>query len=244
MIDAILVIGKPGSGKSIMIWYLSSLLIEDGFRIRYLSDRLELEKAVMKDTVGVKPSHDGVKIGKHSKLIADGPPGHMKVHVLDGVILNAVHKNYVQTVRKTKNSNAVLLIEYAVGPRIDFGNGKEPLLQDCHTFVDLVRTNGVKEKLFVIDIDVPLAIREQREATRPDAMALETFRSYFPDGGEMTKTDTEYLRGNYVRFNNLDEDHSGYYSEVRYMYETMIRPRLAHPVQRETLVLKHRYRAG
>lgn len=226
MIDSIFIIGKPGSGKSIFIWYLSSLLGEDRVSIKYVSDRLGLEAKVLEDVKKVRVNSDGIKIGKHSKLIKDGPPGHRKVHVLDGFFLNQFHKETIKYLSNQPLQKKVLLVEYAIGPNIDFGSGKEPLLQDSHYFVELVKECKIINRVFVVDIEAPLAIREQREVRRPDAMAMETFQAYFPDGGEMKKQDSKILGKHYHRFKNHDEDHEGYFSEARYIYETLIRPKL------------------
>jgi hypothetical protein len=226
MIDAIIVIGKPGSGKSILIWYLSGLLAEDNVSVHHYSDRLSLEQAVLKDTVHVKPQASGVKIGKHSKLIADGPPGHRKVHVLDGMLLNRVHDSTIRSLHHAPRSGEVYLVEYAIGPRIDFGKKKEILTQTADDMVDLLKKYKVLGKVFIIDAEASLAIRAAREARRSDAMASETFRSYFPDGGEISQGSEKILKKRYYRFNNHEEDHGGYFSEVRFIYESMIRPGL------------------
>lgn len=225
MIDTIIVIGKPGCGKSIMVWYLSSLLLEDGIEVHYISDRIELENGILADTRGAKKQTDGSKIGKHGKLIADGPPGHRKVHVLDGSILNHVHKSMIQNI-KSKNPLLMSIMEYAIGPDIEFDSGKEPLRQSAAHLVQWVQEYHVTKRVFIIDVESTLAIREQRQYNRPDAMAIETFRAYFPDGGEMTKSDKITLRNHYYQFRNLEEDNDAYFSEVRYLYETRIAPRL------------------
>lgn len=209
-----------------MVWYISSLLTEDGIPVSYLSDRIGLEEAVLTDTKRVPLSADGSRVGKHSKLIADGPPGHRKVHVLDGVLLNQVHEDMVRAVKSKPAGNNVLLVEYAIGPDIKFRPGKQPLLQSAHHFVERVRKYRAKTNIFVVDVEAPMLIRERREAQRPDAMAPETFRAYFPDGGEMISADKNYLKRRYYQFKNFDEGHEGYYSEVRYIYESMIRPNL------------------
>jgi hypothetical protein len=226
MITAIFIIGKPGSGKSIMVWYLAGLLEADGYHVSFLSDRIGLEQGTLKDVVRVKAGPDGVKVGKHSKLIADGPPGHRKVHVLDGMILNAVHKDMVKKAAASGERKSIMLGEYAIGPDIKFGSKKEPLLQSTHHLVSFIKKYKALKSIFVLDIEASLAQREYRQSSRPDSMAQETFRAYFPDGGEMSKADAKFLRGNYYRFVNRDDDHDGYYSEARYMYETHIRSKL------------------
>lgn len=226
MIDSIIVIGKPGSGKSILIWYLTSLLDEDGVVVHHVSDRLGLEYAVLKDTKKSIPSHDGTKVGPHSKLISDGPPGHRKVHILDGRLLNKVHEDNIKLLRRAKKTRDIYLVEYAIGPRIDFGKGKEALTQTADDFVKLLKKYRIIKRSFIIDAETPFYIRAAREAIRPDAMALETFQTYFPDGGEMTKYYTRILGDKYYQFKNQEEDHDGYFSEVKYLYEQRIRPYL------------------
>lgn len=225
MIDTILVAGNGGAGKSIMVWYLSSLLTESGFEIHYLSDRLGLEEGVMNDTKHVKPRADGSKVGRHSKLIADGPPGHKKVHVLDGSILNKVHEDMISEVRK-KNDGRIFLIEYATGPEIQFGLRKEPLRQTTDHLVSFIKRYNVLDRLFFIDVQVPVNIRAIRQSHRPDAMATETFEAYFGDGGYISSRACKYLGKHYYRFGNIEEDNDGYFSEVRHLYETRILPRL------------------
>lgn len=225
MMDTIVVTGNGGAGKSIMVWYLSSLLTESGFEITYLSDRLGLEEGVIRDTKKSRKESDGSRIGKHSKLIADGPPGHKKVHVLDGVILNKVHEDMIAAITKKKN-HSVLLIEYATGPEIDFGKGKDTLCQTADHLTAYIKQFHVKDRLFLIDLEVPVSIRHVRQSHRPDAMAPETFAAYFGDGGHMSKTAQKYLGKNYYHFRNLEEDNDGYFSEVRYLYETRILPNL------------------
>ncbi len=225
MIDTILVTGNGGAGKSIMVWYLSSLLLEGGFEIHYISDRLGLEEAVMKDTEHVKTRTDGSKVGRHSKLIADGPPGHKKVHVLDGSILNTVHDDMIAEVRNKRDAR-IFLIEYATGPQIQFGPGKEPLRQTADHLVDFIKRHNVLERLFLIDVQVPVSIRAMRQSHRPDAMATETFEAYFGDGGEISTRARKYLGKHYFRFGNIEEDNDGYFSEVRHLYETRIFPEL------------------
>lgn len=233
MIHAILVIGKPGCGKSIMVWYLGALLDQDGYSISYLSDRLMLEEGVLVDTRRSKRLADGSKVGKHSKLISDGPPGHRKVHVLDGTILNRVHIAMIQRTARNPH-DAIILAEYAIGPVINFGTGKEVLRQSGHDLVRLLQLFHATDCVFVLDVEAPMAVRELREAMRPDAMAPETFRSYFPDGGEMKASDAKKLGSNYYRYVNNDDDHDGYYSEVRFLYETRIRPNLVRGGERKT----------
>lgn len=222
----IFVIGKPGSGKSNLIWYLSSLLDEDGVSPKYISDRLGLEEATLKEVRYAKPDKDGIKVGTHSKLIADGPPGHRKVHVLDGYLLNNFHIETIKRLSTHSHSTKITLIEYAIGPNIDFGNGKEPLLQDAKHLVTWIKKYHILKTSIVIDVDAPFSVRERREARRPDAMAAETFRAYFPDGGEITKTDAKKLGRHYYRFKNYEEDYDGYFNEARYIYESRIRPKI------------------
>ncbi|OGG01911.1 hypothetical protein A2Z33_01585 [Candidatus Gottesmanbacteria bacterium RBG_16_52_11] len=226
MIDAIFVIGKPGSGKSIMVWYLTALLLERGFAVSYLSDRLGLEEGILKDTARARRRPDGSKVGPHGKLIADGPPGHRKVHVLDGTILNAVHRSHVESVLKSRRTGTVLLVEYAIGPEIRFGSGKEPLRQEAAYLVELLKGHRLLKRVFILEVDSPLPIRAFREMKRPDAMAPETFRAYFPDGGEITPPAAKQLGKLYYKFTNLEEDHDGYYSEVRYIFENKILPKM------------------
>lgn len=225
MIDTIFIIGKPGCGKSIMVWYLSSLLLEDGIQAHYVSDRIELENGILADTKGVKKQPDGSRIGKHGKLIADGPPGHRKVHVLDGSILNNVHESMIRSI-KDKNPQLISIMEYAIGPDIDFGSGKEMLQQSTKHLVKWLQKYILISRVFIIDVESPLAVREHRQYARPDAMARETFRAYFPDGGEMTKSDKTKLEHHYYQFRNLEEDNDAYFSEARYLYETRIAPEL------------------
>lgn len=231
MIDTIIVIGKPGCGKSIMVWYLSSLLREEGIEAHYISDRIELENGILADTKGVKKQPNGSKIGKHGKLIADGPPGHRKVHVLDGSILNTVHKSMIQNI-KSKDPLLTSIMEYAIGPDIDFGPNKEKLTQGAHHLSNLLLEYGLMKRVFVIDVESPLAIREHRQYSRPDAMAPETFRAYFPDGGEITKSDKIKLGRNYYQFRNLEEDNDAFFSETRYLYETRIAPKLLQRIKK------------
>ncbi|MBI2405288.1 hypothetical protein HYV22_03890 [Candidatus Gottesmanbacteria bacterium] len=226
MIHAIIVIGKPGCGKSVMIWYLGSLLSEDHREVAYLSDRLGLEEAVLKDTRHARPSQDGSKIGRHSKLIADGPPGHRKVHVLDGLILNQVHRNMIAKIAKNRLLPKIIVAEYAIGPDIHFGKQKEPLRQSARHLVGYVKKYHLTDSVFILDVEANLTVRAYRESKRPDAMAPETFRAYFPDGGEMTKEQAKELGSRYYQFINRDDDHDGYFSESRYVYEMYIRPGL------------------
>lgn len=225
MIDTIIVIGKPGCGKSIMVWYLTSLLLEDGIEAHYVSDRIELENGILTDTRRAKKQPDGSKIGKLGKLIADGPPGHRKVHILDGTILNVAHQTMVASLRD-KDPSVTTIMEYAIGPDIDFGPNKETLLQNTHHFVQWLHQYDLIKRVFVIDVESPLAIREQRQYSRPDAMAMETFRAYFPDGGEMSRVDTVKLGSHYYQFRNLEEDNDAFFSEARYVFETYITPKL------------------
>lgn len=225
MIDTILVMGNGGAGKSIMVWYLSSLLIESGYEIHYISDRLGLEDGVMKDVKGVRRQPDGSKIGRHSKLIADGPPGHKKVHVLDGSILNAVHDQMIGAIKRKKNAH-VYLVEYATGTEISFRKGKEPLRQTSDALVGLIKKHGVRDRVFAINIQVPVGIRQVRQSHRPDAMAAETFHAYFGDGGYITSKAKKYLGDHYYQLKNIEEDNEAYFSEVRYLYESRIRPKL------------------
>lgn len=231
MIDTIIVIGKPGCGKSIIVWYLSSLLLEDGIQAHYVSDRIELENGILADTKGVKKQPDGSKIGQHGKLIADGPPGHRKVHVLDGSILNTVHKSMVRSI-KDRDPRLISIMEYAIGPDIGFGSDKEILYQSAHRLVGWISELRLIRRLFVIDVESPLVIREHRQYARPDAMAIETFRAYFPDGGEMTKSDKKNLGDHYYQFLNLEEDNDAFFSESRYLYETRIAPNIMGPSRR------------
>jgi dephospho-CoA kinase len=225
MISAILIIGNAGSGKSAIVWYLGSLLDEDGIKIRYVSDRLGLEKGVIEDTRNARPDSQGVRIGSHSKFIADGPPGFKKVHVLDGVILNNVHENMIKDLTK-KGRDTFVLLEYAIGPDIMFGKNKKPLLQSITHVVRMLKTNHLMGSVFVIDVDAPYSVREKRELKRRDAMAAETFHSYFPDGGQMTKSDQKLLGDYCVRFYNTDEDYEWCFSEIKYRYEQFIRPKI------------------
>lgn len=225
MIKTIFVIGKPGSGKSVMIWYLHSLLEEDGFKVIHLSDRISLEEGVLRDTKNANPDKTGIKVGLHSKLIADGPPGHRKVHVLDGVILNLIHENYVRRISRSR-SRAIYLVEYAVGPVVDFGPGREKLYQDGTFLLENLTKYNLLPYAFILDISAKLDIRQERESRRADAMAPETFKSYFPDGGEITDRQAGKLKRNYYRFVNHTEDYDGYYSEARYIYESLIRKKL------------------
>ena len=226
MISAILIIGNAGSGKSVIVWYLGSLLDEDGVEIQYVSDRLGLEEAVIKDTKRARPDNDGVRIGTHSKFIADGPPGFKKVHVLDGYLLNQVHEKMLKGLTK-KYRDRFVLLEYAIGPDIPFGNKKEPLLQSVKHVVRKLKTYHLLDSVFVIDVEAPYSVREKRELKRRDAMAAETFHSYFPDGGEITRKDQKILGAHYVRFCNIDEDHEWCFSEIKYRYEQFIRPMIA-----------------
>ncbi len=229
MIKAILIIGKPGCGKSNMVWFLGGILEEEGYTVQYLSDRIWLEEGVLKDTAQAHMLPDGTKLGIHSKLIADGPPGHRKVHVLDGTILNRAHKKMITHIARVPKSNKVIIAEYAIGPDIDFGSHKEPLFQAAHHLVELLKEFQVLKDVIIFDVEAPLAVREVREGKRRDAMAVETFRAYFPDGGEIEEEDREALGSRYVQYKNNIEDHEGYYSEIHHLYDRFIRPNLQTP---------------
>lgn len=224
-LKAIIVIGKPGSGKSVMIWYLHSLLNEDNYRVVHWSDRLSLEKSVLQDTRNADSDKFGIRTGSHSKLIADGPPGMRKVHVTDGKLLNDIHSDYIKRISAARNKS-VYLIEYATGPVINFGPRKIPLYQDGKYLVRNLKKNHILNSVYILDIEAKLEIRQKREARRADAMDPLTFRSYFPDGGEITRAAAKKLGKFYYRFVNHTEDYDGYFSEARHIYDTLIRPHL------------------
>lgn len=226
MISAILIIGNAGSGKSVILWYLSGLLDQDGVEVKYLSDRIGLEEAVERDTKRARPDKNGVRVGAHSKFISDGPPGFKKVHVLDGHLLNGVHKRMIDAIKKNTGKKRLLLLECAIGPDVNFGREKEQLLQSAKHIIGKLRSLRLTKRTFVIDVEAPFTVRETREIRRRDAMAAETFRAYFPDGGRVTRTDRKTLGKNYARFYNTDEDHEWCYSEIKYLYEQRIRPKI------------------
>ena len=115
----IIVMGKPGSGKSEMVRHLTSFLTARGFEISLLSDRLGLEEAILMDTRDAPIAQDGSQTGPHSKLI-DGsrPAGQKQIHVLDGTLLNRVHEEMIASMRilQRKNGKKVVLAEYATMP--------------------------------------------------------------------------------------------------------------------------------
>jgi nucleoside-triphosphatase THEP1 len=226
MINAIVVIGKPGSGKTEMVRHLGSFLTADGFVVDQLSDRIGLEEAVLEDTRDGYYDQEGRKFGSHSMLIADGLSGHRKVHVLDGYLLNRVHERMVTYIVRDREPNVVILAEYAIGPDVTFEEGREPLLQSAKHLVRHLIRSDVHSEVSVVDVEAILPVRAAREARRPDAMEPETFRAYFGDGGEMVPVDAAGLGDRYHFFANGSDNLGEFFVEANSLYREVLRPQL------------------
>lgn len=225
MITTIIVIGKSGSGKTELVSLLQQLFETDGYHVHFLSDRIGLEDAVLRDTIGGIVDESGAIIGPHSKLIADGPPGHRKVHVLDGVLLNAVHREMVDTAA-TAEGNTVTILEYAIGNDIDFGEGKVPLLQSAsHLIHALVSRDFVHDSL-VIDVEASLEARALRNERRADGLDPKTFALYFGDGGELPQQTAILLGDHYFLLENGFHDMDAFRVQAEQIYRGFVVPRL------------------
>jgi hypothetical protein len=236
MIDSVFVIGKPGSGKTEMVRFQTSLLTADGFVVDTLSDRLWLEEAVLLDTKdGSVEPETGIRIGPHSKLLKDGAAGHRKIHVLDGILLNRVHDAMVEYINERRQPGTIVIAEYAIGPDISFGPEKEPLLQSCTQMIERFKRYLVKDHVLVIDVEAPVVARTVRESLRPDAMDPETFRIYFPDGGEMTDDGVSLLGPHYLRIENGHSDFERFHREATETYQRFVFPN----IRSEGLLIGH-----
>lgn len=214
MTKAVFIIGNSGSGKTEMANLQSSFLNRDGFSSFLISDRIWLEEAVIAD-VGYRGQHIGPEglVGIHSKMIADGPPGHRKVHVLDGFLLNRVHEQMIAYVRENRINKEIVVAEYATGPDIRFGDKLEPLMQSGQDLLERIRRHQVNDNIFLIGVDSPLSVRSARNAARSDGLDAETFALYFRDGGDLPK-DIAQKYG--VSFHLLD---NGYHDPKRFFRE-------------------------
>lgn len=225
MTDAIFIIGNSGSGKTEMASLQSSFLNSDGFSPLVISDRIWLEEAVISD-VGYQVQIVGPEglLGPHSKMLADGPPGHRKVHVLDGYLLNRVHEQMVLYVKEKRNKNEIIVAEYATGPDIQFGDGLEPLLQSGQDLLERLERNEVEDKIFLIGVEAPLSVRSARNAARSDGLDEKTFALYFRDGGELPGDVAKALGIHFHLFDNGYHDPARFLREAQQIYYEKVYP--------------------
>lgn len=227
MTDALFIIGKSGSGKTEMANIQCSLLAQDGFSPLFLSDRIGLEEAVLAD-VGYRGGVIGEAglTGSHSMLLEDGPPGHRKIHVLDGSLLNLVHDQMILYVQDHHDKNVVVVAEYAIGPDVSFGSGRESLMQSGQELLIRLREHNVTNRVFIMDVEASFDIRAQRNASRPDGLDANTFAAYFRDGGEMNKRMAQRAGVRYHQHNNGHHDSARFNREAQQIYYEHVFPLL------------------
>lgn len=188
MFYSLFTIGKPGGCKSTAnAKILYELYSRMGVYPQIVSDRLLLEEAVIRDILsnGIRRP-DGSWEGEHSILFdANPPPGKKVFEVKDGTLLNRVHDEMIRLACMHDNPQG-LLIEYAIGPDVQFGD-REPLLQSGQSLIDRFAQTVRDEdhRVLVLEVDAGLDERLRRNGERVDGMKAETFRKFFPDGGEL-----------------------------------------------------------
>jgi len=194
----IMVVGNSGSGKSETAKCFAELTIKEGFTPEFISDRILLEEAVIKDTQEgrlIDFGEEQVLEGNHSILIdGRGPWGEKKVHVRDGTLLNKIHWEMIEQACQPCEPEVVRIFEYATGPVINFGEGLEPLEQDGKSLARELNNRRVAEHPLVIcGVDSEYPYRLARNEQRSDGLDKETFKLYFPDGGELGREGASLL---------------------------------------------------
>ena len=230
---SVFVLGNSGSGKTMAVSVLQKQFQSLDLEPEIVSDRILLERAIVKDTDGGIVHPDGRVEGDHSFLI-DGrlPEGRKKIHVKDGILLNTAHQEII-TSAFAHNHEGGMIFEYALGPDVDFGD-KEPLLQSGPSMVNWLQKQEQQpdRQIFLLEIKAGFEIRLARNTRlREDPLAEETFREYFPDGGEIySQEKLIHLLGNrgfkYQMIDNNYWDGARFSEETTAFFTSSIRPYL------------------
>ncbi len=226
MINTVIVTGKPAAGKSKMVNHMKDFFAEDGIRVAHIADRTRIEDAVLLDVVESPVNDDGSRVGQYSKLLFDGGPERRKFDLLDGYLLNTVHEGMIRDAAVARSSSQITLMEYAIGPVLDYGQDKPPLLQTAEHLVKAVRANDILDTTLIIEVDANMEVRGRRNAQRPDFLLPEIFKVFAPDGGEVDYQTAQELGNHYVKFLNEEDDSERYQSKCREIYRGNIFPHL------------------
>ena len=230
-INAVIVTGNWASGKTELTSALSQFLVRGNIPFVLDSDRIRFEDAVLKDTI---EQRGAIRVGPHSYLTEDGPPGKRKFMVRDGLIPNIAHREMISDIAKIGSHGPFRLLEYAVGPSIYEFEGEKrepPFLQEGKYLLEWLGEFGVLNKVLIVELLARVSIRYQRQKVRGDATDFVAFSSFAGDGGELIRY-KQQLGSKYIPFDNGDNGLQVFYDKARTIYESFISPEVGK--ERET----------
>lgn len=223
-INGIIVTGKFGAGKSTFVDNLTEQLMSLSLEFELVSDRLLVEEKILTDIKrGIKLG-DGSIMGKHSVLVEDGAPGKRKFQVRDGVLLNYVHDEMIKSLQQRQDG--LLLMEYAIGQRAFFDEGREPLLQSGKDLLTLLEHYKVVDQVVIIEIESSLTNRAEFNSRREDSVPDEAFRRFAQDGGEFYPVITSDFAGIHYLIKNETFDQNFLPLEAKRIINTYLLPML------------------
>jgi len=197
MITPVLIaIGHSASGKSTTLKVAAELFREQGFAPTVVTDRRLLGEAVHRDLNSgfTREVVDGKEILVSANAVVHGwdeDPERMVFSVRDGSLLNEVHREMARMVLHGEFPEG-LLLEWTTGPNVSefpyYFNDGDSLVQDGPAIVELLNARPVDStrRIVVQGIDAGLSFRAERNGRRKDPMDDGAFRTFFPDGGELS----------------------------------------------------------
>lgn len=228
MIQAVLIVGNWASGKTELIQFYEEQLSLRDIPITKDSDRLRFEEEVLLDAVanGIYDPQQQIYIGEHSYLTKDGRPGFRHFRVRDGILPNKAHEKMIADIA-LRTDSSLRLVEFAMGPNVsEFeGQRRATFFQDGKYLLDLLEKYGVLDRVLVIELVAPIEVRLKRQMRRDDSTDMEAFRIFAPDGGELYPY-AEKLGSNYIRFNNVFDDHDAFLEHASAILREHILPAL------------------
>lgn len=222
----VIVAGNAGAGKTVVVNWLMGKIAERGVELEFMSDRLLLEEAVLRDVEGGLVDEEGQR-GAHSILV-DGNrnPGSRVVHVTDGYLLNEVHDLMAR--EALNHGVGVMVQEVAIGRNNDGFETGPPLLHDGESLLSRLANGGGESTnlVVIVELEAGVKARFERNLARGDEIEEKTFRAYFEDAVPIVELDPGLIPEGvtYIHIDNGHSDIEALWGEMESVWEGQLRP--------------------
>lgn len=230
-INAIMVTGKYGAGKSTVRNFLARQLTEDFSWLEVISesDRAHIDAMVIRDVGGRKSGLEG----EHSTLIAVHLSGDLEWAVKSGVLHEQAHVTMFKTIAEDTTPQRLRIVEIANGPNVPLEKGRQPLLQSGDYLLSIIAGQlAIADRVLVLEAEAPYDVRLRRNVRRLDPIPEHIFQTCAADEGEIWKL--HHRLPHYIRFDNGYDDENRFSTALMQVFDERISPLLTGEVPKDS----------
>ncbi len=225
-VKKIAIVGNAASGKTSAAGMITEYFAQH-VDVSVLKDRTLIEELVIAECQSQPEDANGWKTGIHSRYKID-QNGGIVMSAIDGTWWNFAHRKMFDSAAEHKDQKQLLVMEYAIAPDYRYEDHKTSLLQSGDVFCNWAEQKKASKEMFVLEILSPFELRYERDRKRRrDSMDMETFRRYFPDGGEIPPGEINRLFGDgYHAFKNTTDDDPWFQGQIYRICREVMSPAL------------------